>query len=111
MSSVKFKLYYYFFTCNSNLFLPARPRGFGQLVRAKNIRTVGDLSSLKPLDIKTLPIRSPKITNVKKALQLYEAQVCPFKSNRMLHLKKSVHYGLLSMWFSDWKMASLRIVI
>ncbi|CAL8370380.1 unnamed protein product [Arctogadus glacialis] len=50
------------------------PRGFGQLVRAKNIRTVGDLSSLKPLDIKTLPIRSPKITNVKKALQLYEAQ-------------------------------------
>ncbi|CAL8343119.1 unnamed protein product [Boreogadus saida] len=50
------------------------PRGFGQLVRAKNIRTVGDLSSLKALDIKTLPIRSPKITNVKKALQLYEAQ-------------------------------------
>ncbi|XP_056436070.1 telomere-associated protein RIF1 [Gadus chalcogrammus] len=50
------------------------PRGFGQLVRAKNIRTVGDLSSLKPLDIKTLPIRSPKIANVKKALQLYEAQ-------------------------------------
>uniref|UniRef100_A0A8C5B4S5 Replication timing regulatory factor 1 n=1 Tax=Gadus morhua TaxID=8049 RepID=A0A8C5B4S5_GADMO len=54
------------------------PRGFGQLVRAKNIRTVGDLSSLKPLDIKTLPIRSPKITNVKKALQLYEAQMRGF---------------------------------
>ncbi|CAL8267570.1 unnamed protein product, partial [Lota lota] len=59
------------------------PRGFGQLVRAKNIRTVGDLSSLNPFDIKTLPIRSPKITNVKKALQLYEAQVCPFKRRKM----------------------------
>ncbi|XP_030198856.1 telomere-associated protein RIF1 isoform X2 [Gadus morhua] len=54
------------------------PRGFGQLVRAKNIRTVGDLSSLKPLDIKTLPIRSPKITNVKKALQLYERKMRGF---------------------------------
>uniref|UniRef100_A0A7N6FFZ1 Telomere-associated protein Rif1 N-terminal domain-containing protein n=1 Tax=Anabas testudineus TaxID=64144 RepID=A0A7N6FFZ1_ANATE len=50
-------------------------RGFGQLVRARNIKTVGDLSALTPTEIKTLPIRSPKISNVKKALKIYEQQV------------------------------------
>uniref|UniRef100_A0A3P8UZE2 Replication timing regulatory factor 1 n=1 Tax=Cynoglossus semilaevis TaxID=244447 RepID=A0A3P8UZE2_CYNSE len=49
-------------------------RGFGQLVRAKNIKTVGDLSALTPTEIKTLPVRSPKISNVKKALRIYEQQ-------------------------------------
>ncbi|CAK6967637.1 telomere-associated protein RIF1 [Scomber scombrus] len=49
-------------------------RGFGQLVRARNIKTVGDLSALTPGEIKTLPIRSPKISNVKKALKSYEQQ-------------------------------------
>ncbi|KAK2840251.1 hypothetical protein Q5P01_013991 [Channa striata] len=49
-------------------------RGFGQLVRARNIKTVGDLSALTPSKIKTLPIRSPKISNVKKALKIYEQQ-------------------------------------
>nr|XP_046260003.1 telomere-associated protein RIF1 isoform X2 [Scatophagus argus] len=49
-------------------------RGFGQLVRARNIKTVGDLSALTPSEIKTLPIRSPKISNVKKALKCYEQQ-------------------------------------
>lgn len=52
-----------------------RSRGFGQLVRARNIKTVGDLSALTATDIKTLPIRSPKISNVKKALRNYEQQV------------------------------------
>ncbi|XP_029936287.1 telomere-associated protein RIF1 isoform X3 [Myripristis murdjan] len=50
------------------------PRGFGQLVRARNIKTVGDLSALTPGEIKTLPIRSPKISNVKKALKTYHEQ-------------------------------------
>ncbi|XP_066543736.1 telomere-associated protein RIF1 isoform X2 [Amia ocellicauda] len=50
------------------------PRGFGQLVRAKNIKTVGDLSALTPTEIKTLPIRSPKLSNVKKALKIYHEQ-------------------------------------
>ncbi|KAK5920532.1 hypothetical protein CgunFtcFv8_024333 [Champsocephalus gunnari] len=49
-------------------------RGFGQLVRARNIKTVGDLSALTLTEIKTLPIRSPKISNVKKALKNYEQQ-------------------------------------
>ncbi|XP_028292149.1 telomere-associated protein RIF1 isoform X2 [Gouania willdenowi] len=49
-------------------------RGVGQLIRAKNIRTVGDLSALTPSDIRTLPIRSPKLSNVRKALRTYEQQ-------------------------------------
>ncbi|XP_028663921.2 telomere-associated protein RIF1 [Erpetoichthys calabaricus] len=50
-------------------------RGLGQLVRAKNIKTVGDLSALTPSEIKTLPIRSPKLSNVKRALKsFYEQQ-------------------------------------
>uniref|UniRef100_H3D1V0 Replication timing regulatory factor 1 n=1 Tax=Tetraodon nigroviridis TaxID=99883 RepID=H3D1V0_TETNG len=49
-------------------------RGFGQLVRARNIKTIGDLSALTATEIKTLPIRSPKISNVKKALRNYEQQ-------------------------------------
>ncbi|NXO88415.1 RIF1 protein, partial [Certhia brachydactyla] len=51
-------------------------RGLGQLIRAKNIKTVGDLSTLTALEIKTLPIRSPKVSNVKRALKgYYEQQV------------------------------------
>ncbi|NXO51945.1 RIF1 protein, partial [Aramus guarauna] len=49
-------------------------RGLGQLIRAKNIKTVGDLSTLTALEIKTLPIRSPKVSNVKKALRGYHEQ-------------------------------------
>ncbi|NXK41262.1 RIF1 protein, partial [Piprites chloris] len=49
-------------------------RGLGQLIRAKNIKTVGDLSSLTALEIKTLPIRSPKVSNVKRALRGYHEQ-------------------------------------
>ncbi|NXJ80651.1 RIF1 protein, partial [Trogon melanurus] len=49
-------------------------RGLGQLIRAKNIKTVGDLSALTASEIKTLPIRSPKVSNVKKALRGYHEQ-------------------------------------
>ncbi|XP_036174554.1 telomere-associated protein RIF1 isoform X4 [Myotis myotis] len=49
-------------------------RGLGQLIRAKNIRTIGDLSTLTASEIKTLPIRSPKVSNVKKALRVYHEQ-------------------------------------
>ncbi|XP_014446767.1 telomere-associated protein RIF1 isoform X2 [Tupaia chinensis] len=49
-------------------------RGLGQLIRAKNIKTIGDLSTLTPSEIKTLPIRSPKVSNVKKALRVYHEQ-------------------------------------
>ncbi|XP_055254663.1 telomere-associated protein RIF1 isoform X1 [Moschus berezovskii] len=49
-------------------------RGLGQLIRAKNIKTIGDLSTLTASEIKTLPIRSPKVSNVRKALRIYHEQ-------------------------------------
>uniref|UniRef100_A0A8C0BHE2 Replication timing regulatory factor 1 n=1 Tax=Buteo japonicus TaxID=224669 RepID=A0A8C0BHE2_9AVES len=49
-------------------------RGLGQLIRAKNIKTVGDLSILTASEIKTLPIRSPKVSNVRKVLKGYHEQ-------------------------------------
>ncbi|XP_069791044.1 telomere-associated protein RIF1 isoform X2 [Narcine bancroftii] len=49
-------------------------RGFGQLVRAKNIKTVGDLSSLTVSEIKLLPIRSPKVFVVRKTLRAFYDQ-------------------------------------
>ncbi|XP_042539320.1 telomere-associated protein RIF1 isoform X1 [Dipodomys spectabilis] len=49
-------------------------RGLGQLIRAKNIKTIGDLSTLTASEIKALPIRSPKVINVKKALRVYHEQ-------------------------------------
>ncbi|XP_037252578.1 telomere-associated protein RIF1 [Falco rusticolus] len=49
-------------------------RGLGQLIRARNIKTVGDLSTLTASEVKTLPIRSPKVSNVKKALKGYHGQ-------------------------------------
>ncbi|XP_068101913.1 telomere-associated protein RIF1 isoform X2 [Hyperolius riggenbachi] len=49
-------------------------RGLGHVIRAKNIKTIGDLSTLTPCEIKTLPIRSPKISTVKKALRCYHDQ-------------------------------------
>ncbi|XP_060112842.1 telomere-associated protein RIF1 [Heteronotia binoei] len=54
-------------------------RGFGQLIRAKNIRTVGDLSSLTAAEIKTLPIRSPKVSNVRRALKGYHEQQLKYR--------------------------------
>lgn len=67
---------YQVYLCVTAVDSPHRSRGFGQLVRARNIKTVGDLSALTPSEIKALPIRSPKISNVKKALKIYEQQVC-----------------------------------
>ncbi|NXU48380.1 RIF1 protein, partial [Turnix velox] len=49
-------------------------RGLGQLIRARNIKTVGDLSALTAAEIETLPIRSPKVSSVRKALKGYHEQ-------------------------------------
>ncbi|XP_071943799.1 uncharacterized protein [Antedon mediterranea] len=50
-------------------------RGLGQLIRARNIITVGHLSALTPTDLKTLPIRSPKVKTVKNALATFHLQL------------------------------------
>ncbi|NXF86251.1 RIF1 protein, partial [Eubucco bourcierii] len=49
-------------------------RGMVQVIRARNIRTVGDLSNLTASEIENLPILSPKVYNVKKALRSYHEQ-------------------------------------
>ncbi|NXI54035.1 RIF1 protein, partial [Chloroceryle aenea] len=59
-------------------------RGLGQFIRARNIKTVGDLSSLTVSEIKTLPIRSPKVSNVKKALKGYHEQQVKYRGSEEL---------------------------
>ena len=50
-------------------------RGLGQLVRSKNIRTVGDLSKLTEYEINHLPIRSPKVATVLQVLDNFAAKL------------------------------------
>ena len=52
-------------------------RCVGQLVRAQNILTIGDLSSLSESQVENLPIRSPKLRTVKNALKAYSAKLTP----------------------------------
>ncbi|NXH16284.1 RIF1 protein, partial [Bucco capensis] len=49
-------------------------RGLGQLVLAKNIKTIGDLSNLTASEVNSLPVRAPKVSIVKKALKGYHEQ-------------------------------------
>jgi len=55
-------------------------RGIGHVVRAQNILTIGDLSSLSEQQIENLPIRSPKVSIVKNALRTYSSQSLRSKS-------------------------------
>lgn len=48
--------------------------GLVQLARARNIRTVGNLSSLTQQQVQTLPIKSPKVETLKTALRNFEQQ-------------------------------------
>ena len=49
----------------------SRVRGLEQLVRAKNLRTIGDLSGLTETEVNNLPIRSPKVLTMRRALQTF----------------------------------------
>ncbi|XP_022791524.1 telomere-associated protein RIF1-like isoform X3 [Stylophora pistillata] len=46
-------------------------RGMGHLVRAQNIHTIGNLSALKEEQVRNLPIKSPKVPTLKKALRRF----------------------------------------
>ena len=52
-----------------------RSRGLSQLLHSKSIRTIGDLCSLSEYDVHLLPIRSPKVANLKKVMAKYEAKL------------------------------------
>lgn len=49
-----------------------RSRGLEQLVRSRNIRTVGDLCNLSEYEVHNLPIRSPKVPTLRKVLKQFE---------------------------------------
>lgn len=51
------------------------------MVRARNIHTVGDLSSLTEREIDSLPIRSPKVATVRRVLQTFESRTKPIKQS------------------------------
>ena len=51
-----------------------RIRGLQQNLHARNIQTVGDLAALTALEVHSLPIRSPKMTVLMKALTDLERQ-------------------------------------
>ena len=55
------------FACSTN--------GLVNVVRAKNINTVGDISSLTERQIQGLPFKSPKVLTVRNALKSFEKQV------------------------------------
>ena len=48
---------------------PCRVRGLEQLLRSRKLLTVGDLSALTEYAVHNLPIRSPKIVVMRRALQ------------------------------------------
>ncbi|XP_077978726.1 uncharacterized protein LOC144434145 [Glandiceps talaboti] len=50
-------------------------RGLGQLVRARNIHTVGNLCSLTCGEVQNLPIRSPKVQTIRKAMSKFQMQL------------------------------------
>ena len=54
-----------------SLFFFYRITGLRQLVRTRNICTVGDLSMLSEHDVNNLPIRSPKVPIMKQALRSF----------------------------------------
>lgn len=49
--------------------------GLVHLVRARNINTVGEISSLSARQVQTLPIKSPKVLTLRNALRSFELQV------------------------------------
>ena len=44
-------------------------------MHARNIHTVGNISSLTEQEIKTLPIKSPKVETLKHALKSFQQQL------------------------------------
>ncbi|XP_065896481.1 serine-rich adhesin for platelets-like isoform X2 [Dysidea avara] len=50
-------------------------RGLGQLLHARNIRTVGNLAALTETQIKSLPIKQPKLRTLHNTMELFDKQI------------------------------------
>ena len=58
-------------------------RGLGHLVHAQNIRTVGNLSALSEDQVQNLPIRSPKVSTLRRVLRNFH-EIRASKSPKVL---------------------------
>jgi hypothetical protein len=52
-------------------------RGLGHVVHAQNIRTVGNLSALTEDQVQKLPIRSPKVSTLRRVLRNFHENRAP----------------------------------
>lgn len=75
-----------------HIFYLFRARGLGQLVKARNIHTIGDLSSLTEKQVDELPIRSPKVSVVRKVLRKYEEQTGAKQTKTLSTQEKQGNY-------------------
>lgn len=55
-------------------------RGLGHVVHAQNIRTVGNLSALTKDQVEKLPIRSPKVSTLRRVLRNFHENRTPKNS-------------------------------
>ena len=64
-------------------------------MRSKDIKTVGHLSALTEKQVHALPIKSPKITTMKKALHNFALQMKETHANQngkiLLHFKLHIN--------------------
>ena len=60
--------------------------GLVHLVHARNIHTVGNISSLTEQQIQTLPIKTPKVENLKQALRNFQQQLVQVRIILFLYL-------------------------
>ncbi|XP_065180707.1 telomere-associated protein RIF1-like [Sycon ciliatum] len=75
-----------------------RSRGLLQLMKSRNIRTVGDLSCLTPEGIASLPIRAPKVKVLIQALELFHVtRFSPGCTPRRQHVKRTTRRYIASV--------------
>ena len=73
-------------------------RGLGHLVHAQNIRTIGNLSALTEDQVNKLPIRSPKVSTLRRVLRNFH-ETRPSKSSKTNNQrgKSSYNYNLFCL--------------
>ena len=89
-------MYTHIFHCCVIVF-PYSTHGLVHLVHARNIRTVGNISSLTEQQIQTLPIKSPKVENLKQALRNFQQQLVTIAQLYALHHPLGYSYGICSL--------------
>ena len=71
-------------------------RGLGHVVHAQNIRTVGNLSALTKDQVEKLPIRSPKVSTLRRVLRNFHENRTP-KNSKTNQLRGNLRVCLWSI--------------